>query len=172
MANGFSYASKTDWSNMGQGAPYTGPLPGASPRPEGIDFNDYDCDIHEYAPTVGLKALREAVAVSSPSVPSRRPNQLSLSYLGARGPWLVIRLGGARDTIEGVALRIRGRTVACAERAGRTAAAYQPQTRADPRTCTMSSTARAKTRSTRTRMCASCPAAVLECLVWRQVSLD
>lgn len=65
MANGFSYASKSDWSNMGQGAPYTGPLPGASPRPEGIDFNDYDCDIHEYAPTVGLKALREAVAVSA-----------------------------------------------------------------------------------------------------------
>lgn len=86
MANGFSYASKTDWSNMGQGAPYTGPLPGASPRPEGIDFNDYDCDIHEYAPTVGLKALREAVAVSASSA-SRSPISIRCLILGG----LVIR---------------------------------------------------------------------------------
>lgn len=64
MANGFSYSAKSDWSNMGQGAPETGPLEGAPPRPNGIDFNDYDYDIHEYAPTVGLKSLREAVAVS------------------------------------------------------------------------------------------------------------
>ncbi|RSH87549.1 uncharacterized protein EHS24_000058 [Apiotrichum porosum] len=59
QANGFAYG-KPEWANMGQGAPETGPLPGASPRPTGIEFTD-DL-IHEYAPTVGVKELREAVA--------------------------------------------------------------------------------------------------------------
>lgn len=63
QANGFAYG-KPEWANMGQGAPETGPLPGASPRPTGIEFTD-DL-IHEYAPTVGVKELREAVAVSRP----------------------------------------------------------------------------------------------------------
>ena len=47
------------WTNLGQGQPETGPLPGASPR---------ICDVHidvqddEYAPVPGIWELREAVA--------------------------------------------------------------------------------------------------------------
>lgn len=44
---------------MGQGAPETGPLPGA---PERITHLDFTCEEHEYAPLAGLLELREAVA--------------------------------------------------------------------------------------------------------------
>lgn len=47
------------WANMGQGAPETGPLPGA---PERMCELSFDCDDHEYAPLAGLLETREAVA--------------------------------------------------------------------------------------------------------------
>jgi len=59
MANGFSYANSHEWSNLGQGAPEVGPLPNAPPRPDSIPM---PVDSLEYAPTTGVKALREAVA--------------------------------------------------------------------------------------------------------------
>ncbi|KAG2019992.1 TdiD protein [Coprinopsis cinerea AmutBmut pab1-1] len=59
MANGFSYSSSHEWANLGQGAPEVGPIPGAPPRPDSIPM---PVDSLEYAPTTGVKALREAVA--------------------------------------------------------------------------------------------------------------
>ncbi|OJA10209.1 hypothetical protein AZE42_05130 [Rhizopogon vesiculosus] len=59
IANGFSYASSHDWANLGQGAPEVGPIPNAPPRPDSIPM---PVDSLEYAPTTGVKALREAVA--------------------------------------------------------------------------------------------------------------
>ncbi|KAH9060111.1 pyridoxal phosphate-dependent transferase [Lactarius vividus] len=59
QANGFNYASSHEWSNLGQGAPEVGPIPGAPDRPLKVE---YDNDALEYAPTTGVKALREAVA--------------------------------------------------------------------------------------------------------------
>jgi len=59
QANGFDYASSHEWSNLGQGAPEVGPIPDAPPRPLKVEF---DCDALEYAPTTGVKKLREAVA--------------------------------------------------------------------------------------------------------------
>ncbi|KAF8623564.1 hypothetical protein AX15_006333 [Amanita polypyramis BW_CC] len=59
MANGFSYANAYEWSNLGQGAPEVGPIPNSAPRPESIPA---PIDSLEYAPTTGLKQLREAVA--------------------------------------------------------------------------------------------------------------
>ncbi|KAJ2934946.1 hypothetical protein H1R20_g2136, partial [Candolleomyces eurysporus] len=59
MANGFSYSSSQEWANLGQGAPEVGPIPGAPPRPDSIPV---PLDSLEYAPTTGVKALREAVA--------------------------------------------------------------------------------------------------------------
>ncbi|KAJ3548746.1 hypothetical protein NMY22_g1144 [Coprinellus aureogranulatus] len=59
MANGFSYSSSKEWANLGQGAPEVGPLPGAPPRPDVIKM---PLDTLEYAPTTGVKELREAVA--------------------------------------------------------------------------------------------------------------
>ncbi|RPD66457.1 aminotransferase [Lentinus tigrinus ALCF2SS1-7] len=59
MANGFSYASSHEWANLGQGAPEVGQLPDAPPRPTSIPLPE---DSLEYAPTTGVKALREAVA--------------------------------------------------------------------------------------------------------------
>jgi aspartate/methionine/tyrosine aminotransferase len=59
QANGFSYASSHKWSNLGQGAPEVGPIPGATERPLKVE---YDVDTLEYAPTTGVKSLREAVA--------------------------------------------------------------------------------------------------------------
>ncbi|KAI0934576.1 hypothetical protein AcV5_006375 [Taiwanofungus camphoratus] len=59
MANGFSYASSHEWANLGQGAPEVGHIPGAPPRPTTIPVPE---DSLEYAPTTGVKALREAVA--------------------------------------------------------------------------------------------------------------
>ncbi|PVF95854.1 PLP-dependent transferase [Serendipita vermifera] len=59
IANGFSYADSHSWSNLGQGAPEVGPIPDAPPRPTTINMQ---VDELEYAPTTGVKALREAVA--------------------------------------------------------------------------------------------------------------
>ncbi|KAI9571379.1 pyridoxal phosphate-dependent transferase [Boletus coccyginus] len=59
MANGFSYACSHEWANLGQGAPEVGPIPNALPRPDAIAM---PIDSLEYAPTTGVKALREAVA--------------------------------------------------------------------------------------------------------------
>lgn len=47
------------WANLGQGAPETGPLPGAPDRVTQIDISDND---HEYAPVDGMPDLRDAVA--------------------------------------------------------------------------------------------------------------
>jgi N-succinyldiaminopimelate aminotransferase len=57
MARG--YGAEPGWSNLGQGQPETGPLPGAPPRVEGIDIDSAD---HYYAPVAGIWELREAVA--------------------------------------------------------------------------------------------------------------
>ncbi|KAI0317566.1 aminotransferase [Amylostereum chailletii] len=59
IANGFSYADSHEWSNLGQGAPEVGPIPGAPDRPTSIQ---YPIDALEYAPTTGVKDLRDAVA--------------------------------------------------------------------------------------------------------------
>ncbi|KAJ8507496.1 hypothetical protein ONZ45_g10154 [Pleurotus djamor] len=59
MANGFTYANAHEWANLGQGAPEVGPIPGAPPRPLAIPM---PVDSLEYAPTTGVKALRESVA--------------------------------------------------------------------------------------------------------------
>ena len=48
-----------DWSNLGQGQPETGGLPGAPPRVEALAIDPADRD---YAPVPGLWELREAVA--------------------------------------------------------------------------------------------------------------
>lgn len=47
------------WANFGQGAPETGPLPGAPDRIRSMIIND---DEHEYGPVGGVMALRQAVA--------------------------------------------------------------------------------------------------------------
>ncbi|KAJ7709434.1 aminotransferase [Mycena rosella] len=59
MANGFSYAASHEWSNLGQGAPEVGEIPNAPARPTSIPL---PTDSLEYAPTTGVKELREAVA--------------------------------------------------------------------------------------------------------------
>jgi aspartate/methionine/tyrosine aminotransferase len=61
MAQGFSYTSP-EWANFGQGAPEVGPIPGASDKPKIIDLEAMGEDVHEYAPTTGVRELREAVA--------------------------------------------------------------------------------------------------------------
>ena len=55
---GFTYDS-TDWANLGQGAPETGPLPGAPPRVNAVTI---DPRRHEYGPITGQMALRKKVA--------------------------------------------------------------------------------------------------------------
>ena len=55
---GFHYGHP-QWANLGQGAPETGPLPGAPSRREIIPVADRD---REYAPVPGLGPLREAIA--------------------------------------------------------------------------------------------------------------
>jgi len=59
IANGFTYASSHEWANLGQGAPEVGLLPNAAERPSRFEIPE---DSLEYAPTTGVKALREAVA--------------------------------------------------------------------------------------------------------------
>lgn len=48
-----------EWSNLGQGMPETGPLPGGPPRVDRVDVDPGDL---EYAPIAGIWELREAVA--------------------------------------------------------------------------------------------------------------
>ena len=55
---GFTYDSP-EWANLGQGAPETGPLPGAPPRIETVTMNPRQ---HEYGPITGQVALRKKVA--------------------------------------------------------------------------------------------------------------
>ncbi len=55
---GFSYDAP-NWANLGQGAPETGPLPGAPPRIETVTMNPRQ---HEYGPITGQIALRRKVA--------------------------------------------------------------------------------------------------------------
>lgn len=55
---GFRYGHP-EWANLGQGAPETGPLPGAVGRIHSVSIADGD---HEYAPVGGLTDLRDAVA--------------------------------------------------------------------------------------------------------------
>ncbi|KAI5890727.1 PLP-dependent transferase [Schizophyllum commune H4-8] len=57
--NGFSYATKHEWANLGQGAPEAGPIPGGSERPGSIPVPEESL---EYAPTTGVRDLRAAVA--------------------------------------------------------------------------------------------------------------
>jgi aspartate/methionine/tyrosine aminotransferase len=59
MANGFSYAECHKWSNLGQGAPEVGPIPDAPERPTSFQMPEASL---EYAPTTGVKELRQAVA--------------------------------------------------------------------------------------------------------------
>lgn len=58
-ANGFTAATAHEWANMGQGAPEAGPIPGAPERPTSVPI---PLDSLEYAPTTGVKELRQAVA--------------------------------------------------------------------------------------------------------------
>lgn len=53
------HTGATDWCNLGQGQPETGPLPGAPARVQQVSI---DVDDQEYAPVPGLWELREAVA--------------------------------------------------------------------------------------------------------------
>lgn len=55
---GFQY-DDSSWVNLGQGAPETGFLEGASPR---IETLSVDSSLYEYSPVAGLKELRQKVA--------------------------------------------------------------------------------------------------------------
>ncbi|MBL8788477.1 MAG: pyridoxal phosphate-dependent aminotransferase [Deltaproteobacteria bacterium] len=57
-ARGFRYGHP-EWVNLGQGAPETGPLPGAVARMSSVDIA---LEAHEYSPVGGLWELRETVA--------------------------------------------------------------------------------------------------------------
>lgn len=57
---GFSNESESEWANMGQGAPETGPIPGGPSRDFSLNIPDSEL---EYAPVTGLTELREKVAV-------------------------------------------------------------------------------------------------------------
>lgn len=52
-------AADPAWANLGQGAPETGPLPGAPPRIERLSI---DPARHEYGPITGQTAVRQKVA--------------------------------------------------------------------------------------------------------------
>ncbi|MEJ2753321.1 MAG: pyridoxal phosphate-dependent aminotransferase [Chloroflexota bacterium] len=55
---GFHYDNPA-WANLGQGAPETGPIPGAPPRVESVSMNPSN---HEYGPVMGQLELRQKVA--------------------------------------------------------------------------------------------------------------
>jgi hypothetical protein len=57
IANGFSYTCAHEWSNLGQGAPEVGAIPGAPARLTSIPMPE---DSLEYAPTTGVKGARPA----------------------------------------------------------------------------------------------------------------
>ncbi len=58
MARGYRTGDPA-WSNLGQGQPETGSLPGAPPRVTAVSIDPAD---HYYAPVAGVQELREAVA--------------------------------------------------------------------------------------------------------------
>ncbi|HWM89456.1 MAG TPA: pyridoxal phosphate-dependent aminotransferase [Thermoanaerobaculia bacterium] len=58
MARGYR-TGDPGWSNLGQGQPETGALPGAPPRVTSLSIDPAD---HYYAPVAGVPELREAVA--------------------------------------------------------------------------------------------------------------
>ncbi|KAI9321812.1 aminotransferase [Dichotomocladium elegans] len=58
MQNGFTYGDPS-WANFGQGAPEVGHIDGCTDKPTHIEL---PVDSYEYAPTAGIKELREAVA--------------------------------------------------------------------------------------------------------------
>ncbi len=58
MQAGFT-PGDSDWCNLGQGMPETGPLPGAMHRVKALSIDPADL---EYAPIPGIWELREAVA--------------------------------------------------------------------------------------------------------------
>jgi N-succinyldiaminopimelate aminotransferase len=58
MARGYRTGDPA-WSNLGQGQPETGSLPGAPPRITEVSIDPAD---HYYAPVAGVQELREAVA--------------------------------------------------------------------------------------------------------------
>ncbi|KAL7414969.1 aminotransferase [Mrakia frigida] len=58
-ANGFT-DTDLEWANMGQGAPEVGPIPGAPVRLSTVSLEDIN--VNEYAPTTGIKPLREKIA--------------------------------------------------------------------------------------------------------------
>lgn len=47
------------WSNLGQGAPEVGEIPGTMTKPDTIDVSEH---LREYGSTAGIRPLREAVA--------------------------------------------------------------------------------------------------------------
>lgn len=61
MSNGFHYGAD-GWANFGQGAPETGDIPGAAPKPTQLNLEQYGPLVHEYGPTTGIQPLREKVA--------------------------------------------------------------------------------------------------------------
>ena len=58
MQHGFNY-DDPKWSNLGQGSPETGPIPGAPPRVESITIA---ANTQQYGPVAGNGDLRQAVA--------------------------------------------------------------------------------------------------------------
>lgn len=58
QAQGFSYGDP-DWSNLGQGAPETGPIAGEGKRLKTIEV---DAKLSEYSPVAGDRELRQKVA--------------------------------------------------------------------------------------------------------------
>jgi aspartate/methionine/tyrosine aminotransferase len=58
LARGYR-SGHPEWSNLGQGQPEAGDLPGAPPRLDRVEVDPRD---HEYAPVAGLPELRAAVA--------------------------------------------------------------------------------------------------------------
>ena len=56
--HGFNYGAK-DWSNLGQGSPETGPIPGAPARIEQLTI---PAAAQQYGPVSGNADLRQAVA--------------------------------------------------------------------------------------------------------------
>ncbi|MEI9963153.1 MAG: pyridoxal phosphate-dependent aminotransferase [Limisphaerales bacterium] len=56
--HGFSYANPA-WSNLGQGSPETGDIPGAPPRITAVTISEAS---RQYGPVAGSKALCQAVA--------------------------------------------------------------------------------------------------------------
>ncbi|KAH9977384.1 aminotransferase, partial [Lactifluus volemus] len=79
QANGFSYDCSHEWSNLGQGAPEVGRIPDAPERPIKPEY-DYSDAALEYAPTTGVKALREAVARLYNTTYRKSPEKASSQY--------------------------------------------------------------------------------------------